>query len=202
MRDVDHRRLETLVETKDLGAGLDPQLGIEVGKRLVHEEHLRLPDDGPAQRHPLPLPAGEGPGPAVEGFSRPRMAAASRTRRSISGESCAASVRGQVVVDRHVRVEGVALEHHRDVAVLGDDVVHDPVADPQLPLADGLQAGHTAQGGGLPATGRTNQDQELAVIDLQVEVVDSSRLGPKRFVTWSKVTVAMAISRLSPRLPT
>ena len=129
--------------------------------------------------------------------------AASRTRRSISSLGTLRSFSpGQVFVDRHVGVEGVALEHHRDVAVLGDDVVHDPVADPQLPLADGLQAGHTAQGGGLPAAGRTDQDQELAVADLQVEVVDSSRLGPKRFVTWSKVTVAMATSRLSPRLPT
>ena len=36
-----------------------------------------------------------------------------------------------VVADRHVRIERVALEDHRDVAILRRDVVDDAVADPE-----------------------------------------------------------------------
>ena len=35
------------------------QLRIEVGKRLVHQKHLCLPNNRPAKRHPLHLPAGK-----------------------------------------------------------------------------------------------------------------------------------------------
>ena len=69
-------------------------------------------------------------------------------------------------------VQGVGLEDHGDVAVLGGHVVHDLAVDEQLALADLLQAGHHAQGGGLAAAGGADQHDELLVRDLQIEVVD------------------------------
>ena len=71
-----------------------------------------------------------------------------------------------------MRVERVALEHHRDVAVLGLDVVDDPVADPDRALGRILEPGDHAQRGGLPAARRAEQHEELAVVDLEREVVD------------------------------
>ena len=47
------------MEARDLGPGLDPQLGVEVGERLVHEEDGRLADDRPAERDALALAASE-----------------------------------------------------------------------------------------------------------------------------------------------
>ena len=41
----------------ELGAHLDPQLEVEVGERLVHEERPRATDQGPRQRDALHLPA-------------------------------------------------------------------------------------------------------------------------------------------------
>ena len=35
------------------------QLGVQVGQRLVHQQHLRLDDDGARQRHALLLTAGK-----------------------------------------------------------------------------------------------------------------------------------------------
>ena len=64
--DVDHRGPEALVEARDLGARLHAQLGVEVGQRLVHQEHRGLADDRPAERDALPLAAGELLGLAVE----------------------------------------------------------------------------------------------------------------------------------------
>src|SRR6187401_2773925 len=59
VRDVDRRRLELVLQARDVGAHLDAQLGIEVRERLVHQERLRLADDRPAHRDALTLPAGE-----------------------------------------------------------------------------------------------------------------------------------------------
>ncbi len=54
------------MELDELGPGRRPHLGVEVGQRLVHEEHRRPAHDGPGQGHPLALAAGELAGLAVE----------------------------------------------------------------------------------------------------------------------------------------
>ncbi len=74
-----------------------------------------------------------------------------------------------------MRVQRVALEDHRDVAVAGRHPVDHPAPDGHLALTDVLQPGDHPQGGRLPATGRPYQDQELAVRDVQVQV----RHGPR-----------------------
>src|SRR5207249_12047344 len=77
-----------------------------------------------------------------------------------------------IVADGHVGVERVALEDHRDVAVLGRDVVHDPVADLQLSRGDLLETGDHPETRRLPASGGADQDHELAFIDGEVQVID------------------------------
>ena len=39
----------------ELGAHLHPQLGVEVGERLIEQEHLRLTHERAAHRHALAL---------------------------------------------------------------------------------------------------------------------------------------------------
>ena len=84
---------------------------------------------------------------------------------------------GHVVVDRHVRIERVALEDHRNVAVFGRDVVDAAVTDVQVTTADLFESGDHAQCGALAAARRTDQHQELLVADLNVEVVDGGDLA-------------------------
>ena len=69
-------------------------------------------------------------------------------------------------------IQGIVLEHHGDVAVLGFHVVHQLVADPQLAGGDVLQTRDHPQGGGLAAAGGTHQHDELLVGDLQIELLD------------------------------
>ena len=78
----------------------------------------------------------------------------------------------EVVANAHVRVEGVALEHHRDVAILGRHIVDDPLADSQRPGSDLFQAGDHPQAGGLAAAGRPDENHELRVADVEIEVVN------------------------------
>src|SRR5215207_8166924 len=66
MLDIDESRAEALVELGELGAHVHAQLRVKVRERLVHEEDVRMPDHGAAERDALALPAGELGGAAVE----------------------------------------------------------------------------------------------------------------------------------------
>jgi hypothetical protein len=62
VRHVHGRGREPLVQGLDLGAHLHPELGVEVGERLVEEEHLRVAHDGAAHGDALALPPRAGAG--------------------------------------------------------------------------------------------------------------------------------------------
>jgi hypothetical protein len=72
-----------------------------------------------------------------------------------------------------VRVERVALEHHGDVAVSRRQIVHHAIADAHLATGDVLEPGDHAQRGRLAAAGWPDQADELAVLDIEVQLVDS-----------------------------
>ena len=71
-----------------------------------------------------------------------------------------------------MRVERVVLEHHGDVAVAGLELVDHPAADRDLAGGDRLEAGDHAQQRGLAAAGGADEDDELAVGDVEVDAVD------------------------------
>ncbi len=125
---VDEGGLQPLVQFGNVGAGLHAQFGVEVGERLVEEKHLRLADDGAAEGHALALAAGELARLALE-----HVGQAEHFGRFLHapvdfgpGNAAQLEAEGHVVVHGHVRVEGVGLEHHRDIAVFRGDVVHHP----------------------------------------------------------------------------
>jgi hypothetical protein len=174
VRDVDRRRREVPLQPRDLRAHLHAQLRVEVRQRLVHEEGLRIADDRAAHRDALALPAGEVGRLAVEVLGEvedPRrlldlaLDLLLRDLRELQREA-------HVVAHGHVRIERVVLEDHRDVAVAGREVVDDAVADQQLALGDVLQPRDHPQRGRLPAARRADEDHELAVLDLEVHVLD------------------------------
>ncbi|MNV73337.1 hypothetical protein D3C71_1664780 [compost metagenome] len=77
-----------------------------------------------------------------------------------------------IVGDLHVRIERIALEHHGKVALLGRHVVDDATADGDLAGADVLEPGDHPQKRRLPATGRANQDHELAAAHVQRNIIE------------------------------
>ena len=83
---------------------------------------------------------------------------------------------GHVVVDAHMRVERVILEHHRNVAIGRLDLVDDASADIDFAAGDGLEPRDHPEQRRLAAAGRTNQYAELPVGDIDVDAFD--RLEP------------------------
>ena len=65
-----------------------------------------------------------------------------------------------------MRVQGIVLEDHRDIAILRRHVVDHPVADLDDAFGDLLKPSHHSQEGGLAAAGRTDEHHELAVVHI------------------------------------
>jgi uncharacterized protein (DUF1330 family) len=149
-----------------------------------------------AQRHPLLLAAGELARLARHEFAQPEDAGGVIDGRPDLGfgDLLVAQAEGQVVVDGHVLVERIVLEHHGDVAVLGRQVVDDPVADADLAAADVFQAGDHAQRGRFAAARRPHQDDEFLVVDGQVDVLDGVMHAAVVLVEFAQYDLAHGVS--------
>ena len=80
----------------------------------------------------------------------------------------------EILGDRHARVERIGLEHHPDAAILRVRPGDVPSGDPDLAPGDVHEAGDGVQQRGLPAAGRPEQNDELALGDLERQVVDNA----------------------------
>ncbi len=129
--DVDHRRLELLMELRQLVAHAGAQRRIEIGQRLVEEEHIRLADDGATDGDALPLAAGQRLRLPLQQVldvqpARGRLNRRIDVRRVQLGEP---QPEGHVLVDRHVRVKRIRLEDHGDAPARRGDIVDDLSTD-------------------------------------------------------------------------
>ena len=150
------------------------ELRVEVRERLVHQERLRLADDRAAHRDALPLPSGELRGLPVEQLAEPEEAGHlvdPPPRLALAHPPHLEPVT-EVLADRHVRIEGVVLEDHRDVAMTRREVGHVGAGDSDGSRGDLLEAGDHPQERRLAAARRPHEDDELAVRDLDADVVD------------------------------
>ena len=119
--DVERRHAEPPLDAQHLTAHLHAQVGVEVRERLVHEEHGRLAHERPAHCDALALAAGELARLAQRHLREPEhlghlarllLALLLRDASHPEGER-------DVLEHVHVRVEGVVLEDHGDVPILG-----------------------------------------------------------------------------------
>src|SRR5579883_2675582 len=77
-----------------------------------------------------------------------------------------------VVVDAHVRIERIVLEHHRNVAPRRRHAIDALGADEDLARGDRLQARDDAQQCRLAAAGGADEHDELVIGNLQIEIAD------------------------------
>src|SRR5207237_6864095 len=79
---------------------------------------------------------------------------------------------GDIVGSRHVRIEGIALEHHADVAVARLQHGHVALIKEDVAGVGHLQPGDHAQGGRLATAGGAEKTGHLAVGHGQAEVLN------------------------------
>ena len=166
---MDDGGAELAVQLHQLEAHIGAEPGIEIGERLVEQEGGGLAHQGPAEGHPLALPArqrrrlaAEEGGDAQHGghFAHPLLDLG-------LGELVHLEAEGEVLADGHMGVEGIALEDDGDVAVPRRQLIDPLTADPDLAAADALEPGDHAQGRRFAAARGPQQDHEFAVANLE-----------------------------------
>jgi hypothetical protein len=125
----------------------------------------------PPERDALRLPARELAGPPVHQRAdvEQRRGGLDAARDLGLGQLAAPESERQVVEHRHLRVQRVVLEHHRDVPLARRDPVHDPVADQHLAGRHRLETRQHPQRRGLARARRPDEHHELAVTDVERE---------------------------------
>ena len=179
--DVQRGYAHAALQVRDLGTGLHTQLRVQVGQWLVHKEDLWLAHDGAAHSHALALTTGQCLRLAVEVLGQVEGLRGLFHSLVDLGLVHAGDLQREahVLAHGHVRVQGVVLEDHRDVAVLRADVGDVAVADADVAFIGVLETGEHAQRGRLTGAGRADEDEELPVRDFKVEFVDT-RCGRTR----------------------
>jgi len=70
-----------------------------------------------------------------------------------------------------VRIKGVVLEYHRDIPVLGRNVVHFLAVNEELAFGDVLKTGDHTECGGFTAARRSYKNDKFLVFNHDVGVV-------------------------------
>ena len=177
---VDKGGIHALAQLDDLRAHLVSQLRVQIGQGLVHQENLRLTDDGAPDRDALPLAAGQSLRLAFEilGDVKDARGPLDPLVDLVLRHLAQLQRKGHIFVHRHMRVQRVVLEDHRDVAVLRLYVVHQFVVDIQLAAGDLLQTGDHSQRRRFTAAGGTDKNDKFLILDIQIESVYGGFLAP------------------------
>ena len=119
MRHIDHRRAEILMKLGDLEPHLDAQLGIEVREWLVEQEDLRFAHDRTSDGDALALAAGQRLGLAFQKVVKAEnVGSLAHTAVDFCGAGAVHfQAEGHIVIDRHMGIKRVGLEHHGHAAI-------------------------------------------------------------------------------------
>ena len=173
VRDVDGGRSDLGQKLFQLGAHLQPEQRVEIAQRLVHQQHLRLHRDGARHRHALPLTAAHLRRVAVE--HRLDVQQLRRPPHPVFYLRLLLllhpQAKGDIVVDVHMREDGVALKDHGDAPFPRGQVGDVPPADADPAFVRHAEPGDGAEQRRLAAAAGTQQHHELMLGDDERDVV-------------------------------
>ena len=178
MGDIQGSDAQTLLERPQFIPHTLPELGVQIGQRLVKQQHGRLNHHGASQRHALLLAAGELIGePLFHSLELHQLhhvvgALDDLILRQLGYPQAV----GNIFPDIQVGEKGVGLEHHGNAPLVGGDFGNVSFADKHIAAGGILKAGDHPQGGGFAAAGGAQQRHHLTVLDFQIDVVNSHEI--------------------------
>ena len=131
VRHIDRGDAGGALEAGDLDPHLAAQAGVEIGQRLVHQKRAGMTHERAAHRDALPLSARKLSRPALEqrlelehrrGLADAGVDEVARLLADLQREA-------EIFADGEMRVERIALEDHRDVALARRQSIGDRAAD-------------------------------------------------------------------------
>ena len=127
-----------------------------------------MDDDGTGQRHALLLAAGKALGQAVLVFVDMHQGEhfIGALFHFVLGHVAQPEAVFDIPAHGQMGEDGIALEHHADVALVGGQVVDDLIAKGNGAAFDGVKARNHAQQRSFAAAGGAQQREELAVFDV------------------------------------
>ena len=173
---------ELVVQLNEFHAHLDAELGVQVGKRLVHQKDGGLFHHGAGQGHALALAAGQGTGHAVQIIRQAHLlgGVGHQLGPFRLGDLVVFQAEFDVVLHGHGGIDGVVLEHHGHAPLAGGNLRDVGAVDQNGAGGLGADAGDHAQQRGLAAAGGPYQNGKRAVLNVQVQIPDD-RGAVKRF---------------------
>ncbi len=179
VRDVERRYGQAFLQLDDFGSHLHAQGRVEIGERLVHEKDARLAHDCSAERHALPLAAGQLLRPPLQNLLDAQQlrglahAVLDFELRDFSQPHAERHVREHVEVGK----QRVILEDHRDIAVVRQFVGYVLAVKQDLAVGSDLEAGDDAHRRGLAAARWADEDNEFAIRRGKGEVLNGHNIA-------------------------
>jgi hypothetical protein len=176
MGDEDEGDAELLLQRLQLLLHLLPELQVERAERLVEEQHLRVVHQGAGKRHALALAAGKlrraAPLIAAE-LDHGERGLGFRLALFL-GNALDHEAVGDVLADRHMREEGVVLEHRVDVALVGRNAFRGLAENLDVTFVGLLETGNETQARRLARARRSEHGEELAFSDVEGDAIDGT----------------------------
>ena len=149
------------------------KLCVQVGKGLIHQKYLGIPHHGTADGHTLALASGKSLGFTlqvlgdIQNLRHLTDLAVDHVLRSFL------QLQGKchVVIHGQMGIQGIVLEYHGDIPVLGSYVVTQLSVNVKLAAGDILQTGYHTEGCGFAAAGRADQHDKFLVLDVNVDIM-------------------------------
>lgn len=178
-RRIDNHRAAAGKEIRQLVAQFLAQLVVEIGERLVEKNRVAFLDNRAGKRRALLLSAGEFVRFAVEiGFQLEDGCGLFHPPVDLRpGNAGNLQRRGDVVVNRHVRIVDEKLVHQADIALLRRQAGHILAVQEDLPGGQAVEAGHQLDQRGLARAGFSEENIEVAGLQGQARFLDMRDAG-------------------------
>ena len=172
---IDDCSTQSLVDLGNFDTHLYTKFSIQVGKRLIHKEYLRITYDSTSHSNTLSLTTGKSLRFTIKKFLK--------VKDSCSFTNCFVNLvfrnftkfksECHVIIYCHMRIQSVVLEYHCDISVLRLDVIYSLAVDDQVTARDILETCNHSKGGRLTTAGWSDEDDEFLILDIEVEILNS-----------------------------